>query len=192
MRRYQNYDEVAHLFATRTTFAHQDDSQRTSLVFDTTKVKEFFDILPTKKKSFDDHIELHEDNKIDHSDTDATYHMMFYNDDEDGSSKKTVKEPDSSYEDLPQNQTVPSTQNTNLRKSNAKVDGIDYEEPDEPENMTSSSTTIVSNIETVTKITMKEKLRDKRRPVCSMLKLRQLNFNSPRTLPEVSIYAYID
>lgn len=116
--------------------------------------------------------------------------MMFYNDDEEGSYKKTEKDTIENYEDkikdLDENETNATSKSINLRKFiSSKVDARDYEEQEESENST-SSTAKASHIEIVTKMTMKERLRDKRRPICSMLKLRQLNFNSPRTLPEVS------
>lgn len=189
LRRYQQFEKDTDLFATRTMFDPRYDPQQTSLGFDTKTPSKESGILLMKKTTSEDDNSLHENKESDHRDADETYHMMFYNDDEESSSKKAEKESDEIYEDkIHYNETDlndETTQSINLRRTSAKST-LDYEQQEGSENMTHNSTAKTSIVEAVTKITLKERLRDKRRPVCSMLKLRQLNFNSPRTLPEVS------
>lgn len=186
MRRYQTFEKDA---ATRTAPASQVEPQRTSLELKPSLTKES-EMLPTEKINSVDDKETLEDNKTYHGEADAAYRMMFYNDDEESSSKKTEKETDESYEDkikdqeMYENETDSTTESKNLLSKSSAQSILDYEEEDGIGNETSSSS---ANIQIEAKKTLKESLRGKRRPPCSMLKLRQLNFNSPRTLPEVSV-----
>lgn len=140
-------------------------------------------------------------------DADALYNMMFYNDEDvESSSKKIESDQVENYDeksklhysiDIDRSEYVKVThtseaaENTTVSKSITDLD--DSSEDDINITYKSRLIPVLGAIsdETSTSTISQDKVRGKRRPFCNLLKLRQLNFNSPRTLPEVSIKAHI-
>ncbi|KAF9824626.1 hypothetical protein SFRURICE_004083 [Spodoptera frugiperda] len=163
------------------------------------------DIESTTERKFYDGVRRKEDGakKDAEKDSDALYNMMFYNDDDidNTKSKKEDQElSDNYYEKKGVHEEA-------LEKDSADAKEMDMEYPDNrngslikelriyQEQIGSDNITFkmpakgvigIPGIEEVTSKGMKDTLRDKRRSICSLLKVRQLNFNSPRTLAEIT------
>ncbi|XP_049869382.1 uncharacterized protein LOC126369133 [Pectinophora gossypiella] len=132
-------------------------------------------------------------------DADTNYNNMFiYNDEyKDINNKKvmdyTVHE-DEKTKPSEDNELVLGTEPTSVKKLSF-ADGFEIENktaepqayPDEFETVPESARKdlVMSAFQGALSKSSDEKSRDKRRPYCNMIKLRQLNFNSPRTLPEI-------
>lgn len=171
------------MLLTRTT--HTTPKRTTKLEL-TSKTESSPDIIPTTIKLIEENRRRQEElKKI--SDKESSYNMMFYNDDDSMSVKKEEQEViDSEYdkkglkEDSVSANSITDTNEESETTSESVKDGeIDRND------------LAIFNITTTIKSALEEKLRDKRRPTCSMIKLRQLNFNSPRTLPEVRISVFL-
>lgn len=126
-------------------------------------------------------------------DPDSVYNMMFYNDDDVESTRKKGEQDQAEGEADGKTEAEIKVTNTILTSAPEADTAKDtkYIEFNEAtttfKTPTKSTTRVTRTTSSTTQITSKEKARGKRRPVCSLLKLRQLNFNSPRTLPEVFI-----
>ncbi|KAJ8730100.1 hypothetical protein PYW07_017138 [Mythimna separata] len=135
--------------------------------------------------------------KVVEKDTESSYNQMFYNDEDnnDAHSKKDDQDISDTYFDKKgyaedSHQTVASD---NTEDEMEYIDPKNYTfaspSPDDndSDNITKKTlSTEIPVLDTITLKSMKESFRDKRRPFCSLLTLRQLNFNSPRTLPEIT------
>lgn len=162
------------------------------------------DIESTTERKFYDGVRRKEDGakKDAEKDSDSLYNMMFYNDD-DSDNTKSKKEDQELSDNYYEKKGVHEEA---LEKDSADAKEMDMEYPDNrngslikelriyQEQIGSDNITFkmpakgvigIPGIEEVTSKGMKDTLRDKRRPICSLLKVRQLNFNSPRTLAEV-------
>lgn len=134
---------------------------------------------------------------------DSSYNIIFNYDDADKIDKKTTKTDgnvdelyDELHRDIDNNDIQPEKEIKEIEVSSPKAivkstemyDEKDYDDiVNATENISTTQNAItLTTTEAVTKEVLKEGLREKHRPMCSMLKLRQLSFNSPRTLPEVS------
>lgn len=133
-------------------------------------------------------------------DSEPSYNMMFDND-EDNSEVNSRKDD----QDFNDNYFDKKGSHEDSKDTTATVnieDDMDYIQPKtytftkvsptEDYYSDNSTNKVIPALDVVipTKETLplraKENLRDKRRPFCSLLTLRQLNFNAPRTLPEVN------
>lgn len=119
-------------------------------------------------------------------DSESSYNMMFYND-EDASNSNPKKE-DLDISDI--NIEV-STEHVSSDNREQEIDDLESKEPEySSENSTSQLSPVgvigIPDGEINKLKERKDTYRDKRRPFCSLYKLRPLNFNSPRTLPEVT------
>lgn len=137
-------------------------------------------------------------------DADALYNMMFYNDEDvESSSKKIESDQVENYDEKSKlhysidrseyvkvTHTSEAAENTTVPKSITDLD--DGSEDDINITYKSRLIPVLGAIsdETSTSTISQDKVRGKRRPFCNLLKLRQLNFNSPRTLPEVGLSTY--
>lgn len=139
-------------------------------------------------------------------DADALYNLMFYGEDDvESSSKKKDLDQIENYEDKAnllddidtnfRKTVINSTHVINTSESQNTSD-LDYNNQDDV-NATYKTPlkqifqTLPLTSEVSTEISSKDKVRGKRRPICNLLRLRQLNFNSPRTLPEVRVFSYV-
>ncbi|KAL0841254.1 hypothetical protein ABMA28_014980 [Loxostege sticticalis] len=124
-------------------------------------------------------------------DPDSVYNMMFYNDDDVESTRKKGEQDQAEGEADGKTEAEIKVTNTILTSAPEADTAKDtkYIEFNEAtttfKTPTKTTTRVTKTTSSTTQITSKEKARGKRRPVCSLLKLRQLNFNSPRTLPEI-------
>ncbi|KOB69270.1 Carboxypeptidase B [Operophtera brumata] len=186
LRRYQPSEEDADTIATLTTRTSQTEPEGSVLEINTTLATEPQMSLTTKISSVDD-TETREDKKIYNGESDAAYRSLFYNDYDD---HKTIdKESDEVYDDkiniekeTPVSTDV-TTEGINLNSSSMQAI-LNYEEMDETTNKISSSSNTTANIGKISYITLNGFHKKEPRPACSVLKLSQLNFDSPRTLPE--------
>ncbi|KAH9633369.1 hypothetical protein HF086_004083 [Spodoptera exigua] len=130
-------------------------------------------------------------------DSESSYNMMFYNDDDNDihSNKKDVQDfiNENYYEKK-------GNEDDSLEKDFNDAKGLDIEYIDNRSFSLTKDLRInkdqigpdnkgiigIPNIEVVTSTGLKDALRNKRRSVCNLLRLRQLNFNSPRTLAEIT------
>ncbi|XP_028171807.1 uncharacterized protein LOC135074552 [Ostrinia nubilalis] len=131
-------------------------------------------------------------------DPDSAYNMMFYNDEDiESTSKKDEQDQADNYDERNKSQEEPDSTtekeltltNTVFTSESEAVTGTENNNFDET-NVTYRSSFIPDNTQpaaesSTAQVLSKEKVRGKRRPICNLLKLRQLNFNSPRTLPEI-------
>lgn len=136
-------------------------------------------------------------------DSDAVYNMMFYNDEDvESTSKKDEQDQSDNYDEknnvqeeidaktekeLEVTNTVLTSELEAEIVTDTETESVDSDDTNVTLKMQLNSVTEVTTAEITTQIMSKEKVRGKRRPICNLLKLRQLNFNSPRTLPEVGI-----
>lgn len=169
------------------------------------EVEEEIETTTKQKKVVDNNRRDDQLEKVAEKDSDSSYNLMFYND-EDGSdvnSKKEDQDISDNYFDKKGNLEDSSEKVSSDRKE-VEMEYIDpkksaffnkdlhiYSEEYGSDNCTvkisSASIIGIPAVEVVTTKGLKDTLRDKRRPFCNLLKLRPLSFNSPRTLPEVNI-----
>ncbi|PZC86413.1 hypothetical protein B5X24_HaOG209132 [Helicoverpa armigera] len=203
-QRYTSFEEATttreHL--TRTTYAVPD---RTTIPFEFTRSNELEVEIEstTERKYFEDGRRREEETKKNaEKDSESSYNMMFYSDDDsDSGSKKEDPDTSDSYDDKKGNQEEATekdlpdskdndTEDQDTKKSSVIKDLQIEQEEDAADNVTRRMTTKgvigIPAIEILSTQGFKDTLRDKRRPFCSLLKLRQLNFNSPRTLAEIT------
>lgn len=193
---------------TRTTHVAITEPERTNInIYITSTTDPYLDMIPTREK-IDDYMEKKTGEKD--SDIEDT---MFYHYGDETNGKKMIHHMIEAYDDenrqeIQENVAARSTESeiTQKRKSDKKsvvdakglTDISDFQEDSSEEeyddkpsesNFSQSESTAPSITASVLSVTknIKERLREKRRQVCSMIKLRDLNFNSPRTLPEVRI-----
>ncbi|XP_030022168.2 putative metallocarboxypeptidase ecm14 isoform X1 [Manduca sexta] len=141
-------------------------------------------------------------NKIKEKDIDTAYSMMFYNDEDNESpSKKDDIDASDNYEDkiklhndsteMESNELLSETtkfQNITPPENILPNDDQEKEEDDEIKTTESETHFIKATITTLhTTVAVKEKEKAKKSSICSVIKLRQLSFNSPRTLPEIVV-----
>lgn len=157
----------------------------------------------TEKKMYDDGRRREEEiKKVAEKDSESSYNMMFYNDDDNEiSSKKDDQEANDVYydkkgskEDKDDKDFLDLKEN-DIEYSDSKNGSIikdlhiyaDYisDNANATTRTTAKGVIGIPASEIATVKSIKDRMRDKRRPFCSLLKLRQLNFNSPRTLAEV-------
>ncbi|CAH0579268.1 unnamed protein product [Chrysodeixis includens] len=156
----------------------------------------------TEKKMYDDSRRREEEiKKVAEKDSESSYNMMFYNDDDNEiSSKKDDQDANDMYYDK-----KGSIEDANDKEfTEPKENDIEYTDSKNgsvikdlliyPDDYILNNSTVKTNAkgiigipasELATAKSVKDRSRDKRRPFCSLLKLRQLDFNSPRTLPEI-------
>lgn len=133
------------------------------------------------------------DNKEINKNSDISYNSMSKNDEYiEGKSKNLEQGSGDTYDDKNEfSNEEPDAESTRLEKLENITAMIDhsYTEDDELENITDiSSPKKDTKIESkASKFTTNVKHKDRLHPICNLLKFRQLNFNSPRTLPEVNI-----
>lgn len=156
----------------------------------------------TEKKVYDDSRRREEEiKKVAEKDSESSYNMMFYNDDDNEiSSKKDDQDANDVYYDKKgskedkDEKEFPDLKENDIEYSDSKNGSIikdlhiypdDYISDNGTTRTTAKGVIGIPASEIATVKSIKDRMRDKRRPFCSLLKLRQLNFNSPRTLPEV-------
>ncbi|XP_075973574.1 uncharacterized protein LOC142974888 [Anticarsia gemmatalis] len=128
----------------------------------------------------------------------TSYNMMFYNDEDTISGKKEDQESaDSEYdkkdlaEDVAEDfsdsrDAIDDVGNKNISSGKELQHYLDDYVTENTTNKTVTKGIVgIPGIEIATINNAVDKSREKRRPYCNLLKLRQLNFNSPRTLPEI-------
>ncbi|KAM3964379.1 uncharacterized protein ACR2FA_001354 [Aphomia sociella] len=192
-------------FLTRSTFKQEHAPTRTSI---DTIIKEEMKNPTRINTDYEDSKRNYMKNNMKHEelvekDSDSSYNMMFYNEEDTSSSKKIEDESGDTYEEKSREDNSMPNKHFKLTESGASNNNLtdirnnidtdiemypDIDQNDETENYTISNDKGLiglSNIEPTTTKTLKDKLRDKRRPICNMINLRQLNFNSPRTLHEI-------
>ncbi|CAB3230052.1 unnamed protein product [Arctia plantaginis] len=179
-RNFQPFDEeTTEVFLTRTTYT---TPKRTTKFEVSSKTDPSPYIIPTTNKLIEEGRRRQEElKKI--SEKELSYNMMFYNDDDSISGKKEDQEGiDNEYDKKAlKEDSVPENSFTDTNEINEESETSSESIKDVE---TDRNDFVIFNITTI-KPALEEKLRDKRRPTCSMIKLRQLNFNSPRTLPEI-------
>lgn len=157
------------------------------------------EFMPTTKRDIQDEDSRRrneEIKKVAEKDSESSYNMMFYGEDDITSNKKEDQDGiDSDYYNKKgsENET-PEPDFSDVKQSNEENGTIatelqNYIDQYVLDNITGKALSKgvfgIPEIELASVKSVPDKPRDKRRPFCNLLKLRQLNFNSPRTLPEV-------
>lgn len=192
---------VSKMYLTRTP--EKPTPSRTTLGgSESTSVDEEIDLVGTTQEGFEEHIRREIEKEIRQSlesqifdkDSDISYNNIFDADEYKDIVKKVDSDLVSSYEDRTiednkDNEPVETLQNF-LEKDRENETNVEYRMfPDvdagnKLSNITGASDKDLAELATENSSDQKTD-RSKRRPACNMIKLRQLNFNSPRTLPEV-------
>ncbi|XP_059047108.1 uncharacterized protein LOC131842553 isoform X2 [Achroia grisella] len=190
-------------FLTRSSFVQEYAPHRTSIdvaiaedIETPTKINTYFEDM--KRNEINNNIKLQSQEKY----YDASYNMMFYNEDDTESSiKKFYLDSGNNYDEKNLGDSISEKErmstglgviesvldSKNLTEGETEIYPYIYEEVqmDNSTIINKNMLSVMTPVESITVKTLKDKLRDKRRPTCNMIKLRPLNFNSPRTLPEI-------
>ncbi|XP_022831206.1 uncharacterized protein LOC111359789 isoform X2 [Spodoptera litura] len=203
-RRIHSFDPTPNYdLMTRTTYSVPD---RTAPPFEFSVANDIeVDIESTTERKIFDGVRRKEDEtKRDaEKDSESSYNMMFYNDEDSDNTKSNRKEDQEISDNYYEKKGV---HDEALEKDSADAKEMDMEYADNrnaslkelrilQEQISSDNITLkmpakgvigIPGIEEVTSKGFKDSLRDKRRSICSLLKVRKLNFNSPRTLAEIT------
>lgn len=191
-------EDSVHSDVTRTTYMVETEPEKTTSEFDhdTSHISTTTDSdFPPTTEKLDDYAEKTNEDKDDAEDG------IFYSYDYDSKEKNVTKGksgngPVRKFDDKSKNQQTTETDvqddDTRINDVPRAQDPINQEYPEIPNMATKVDFTSSINHSTSPKIygvqkTLKDILRDKRHQVCSMVKLGNLNFDTPKTLPEVNL-----
>ncbi|XP_038212091.1 uncharacterized protein LOC119832500 [Zerene cesonia] len=180
-------------FPTRTTYKPIESLQHTST--NKLMIDEDDNAIETTIRTIDVQRRKGIVKKITDKEIDA-YNMVLYGDEEGESTKKNLHESTDSYEDIEDKASRDSSVNNAKSGTSHGVEEYDnttellshleYDDDDDFKNGTTLTTRILQGLvdfELTTK-SLKEEIKKNR--TCNLIKLRQLSFNSPRTLHEIT------
>ncbi|KAJ8728151.1 hypothetical protein PYW08_016536 [Mythimna loreyi] len=200
-RKFNSFDEVTqpqdvHESVTRSSYVIPE---RTATPLEMNEVESEVELTTEPKVLESSRKREEEIKKVVEKDSESSYNQMFYNDEDN--SEANAKKDDQDINDTYFDKRGTTEDSKESVISENKEDDMEYIDPksytfnkdlptspetDDSDNVTNKMpSTDIPAVEAIKFKGIKDTFRDKRHPFCSLLTLRQLNFNSPRTLPEI-------
>ncbi|CAG4979844.1 unnamed protein product [Colias eurytheme] len=180
-------------FPTRTTYNAIETLQRTSTI--KFLIDEDDNAIETTRRTIDVERRKGKEKKIMDKEID-TYNMVLYGDDESENTSKNKHGSTDSYEDIEDRSgkdssiiNAKSSSFDSLEEYDNTTDlssNLEYDDDDDFKNRTTLTTRFLLDIVDLEITTKSFKEEIKKNRTCNLIKLRQLSFNSPRTLHEIT------